>query len=161
MKRFVGFLLLCVIAAPQPILAQAAQSDSVFEAHRIKFDPSRDPASDVQTAIVTATKEKKRILLDVGGEWCSWCHRLDKFLHEQEDLHTFLSEHYVVVKVNYSKDNKNEKFLSQYPAIDGYPHFFVLESDGKFLLSQSTGDFESGKGYDHDRMLKFLKKWAL
>ncbi len=67
----------------------------------------------------------------------------------------------MIVKVNFSTENKNEQFLRQYPTIDGYPHLFVLESNGKFLLSQSTGDFEAGKGYDHDKVMRFLKKWSL
>ena len=161
MKRYTILLSLILFAATPGVFAQMSAADSVLEAHRVKFDPSRNPATDLEAAVATATKEKKRILLDVGGEWCSWCHRLDRFLHGQEDLDAYLSKHYLVVKVNFSKENKNEKFLRQYPAIDGYPHFFVLDSNGKFLHSQSTGDFEAGKGYDHDKILQFLKKWTV
>jgi len=161
MKWIRWFLVVFMVVATDGMYGQISGADSTFEAHRVKFDPSKNPASDLQAAVITATKEKKRIILDVGGEWCSWCHRLDRFLHDQEDLDAYLSQHYVVVKVNFSKENKNETFLGQYPAIDGYPHMFVLESDGKFLHSQSTGDFESGKGYDHDKVMKFLKKWSL
>lgn len=160
--KWIGlFLVVYIFASTQELVAQKSQADSIFETHRLKFDPARNSESDVQAAVISATKEKKRIILDVGGEWCSWCHRLDRFLHDQADLDAYLSEHYVIVKVNYSQENKNEKFLGQYPTIDGYPHLFVLDSDGKFLLSQSTGDFEAGKGYNHDKVLTFLKKWSL
>ena len=71
-----------------------------------------------------------------------------------------MQKNFVVVKVNYSKENKNEKFLSQYPKIPGYPHLFVLESTGKFLHSQGSGDLESGDHHDHDKVFEFLKKWA-
>ncbi len=161
MKWSLLFTAILCFGTAQNTHAQKTPADSLFEAHRVKFDPKRDPARDLQEAVVKATAEKKRILLDVGGEWCSWCHRLDKFLHENSDLDQYLSDHYVIVKVNFSEANKNEKFLGQYPAIDGYPHLFVLESNGKFLLSQSTGDFEKGKGYDHDKVLDFLRKWSL
>ncbi len=69
-------------------------------------------------------------------------------------------KNFVVVKVNYSKENKNEQFLSQFPKIPGYPHLFVLESSGKLLQSQSSGELESGDHHDHDKILAFLKKWA-
>jgi len=160
MKR-VGIFVGVLFVLAEGLTSQTAIPDSVLEAQRVKFDAARNPASDVKAAVVTATKEKKRIILDVGGEWCSWCHKLDKFLAAHSDLDEYLSLHFVVVKVNYSKENKNEEFLKQYPEIDGYPHFFVLAPDGKFLLSQSTGDFEAGKGYDHDKILKFLKTWSL
>jgi thioredoxin-related protein len=160
MKRIGWLVSALLIVVSYGLIAQVSQADSIFEAHRVKFDPARNSASDVQAAVVTATKEKKRIILDVGGEWCVWCHRLDRFLHEQADLDTYLARHYVIVKVDVSKGHTNEHFLSQYPAIDGYPHLFLLESDGKFLLSKSTGDFEAGKGYDHDKVLQFLKQWS-
>jgi len=127
---------------------------------REKFDPAKDPEKDVQNAVAIVTKSGQRILLDVGGEWCSWCHKLDKFFQDNKDVSEFMQKNFVVVKVNYSKENKNEKFLSQYPKIPGYPHLFVLESGGKFLHSQDTGALESGDHHDHDKVFDFLKKWA-
>ncbi len=160
MKQSVVFFMLLMAAITSTASSRQSQSDSTFEAQRVKFDPTRDPAKDVAVAVAKCRSERKRILLDVGGEWCSWCHRLDKFLHENADLDRYLSEHFIVVKVNFSEKNKNEKFLSQYPAIDGYPHLFVLESDGTLLLSQSTGDFEKGKAYDPEKFMRFLRKWS-
>jgi thioredoxin-related protein len=128
---------------------------------REKFDPAKDPEQDVQNAVAIAAKTGQRILLDVGGEWCSWCHKLDKFFQDNKDVSDYMKKNFVVVKVNYSKENKNEKFLSQYPKIPGYPHLFVLETNGKFLHSQGSGDLESGDHHDHDKVLEFLKKWGL
>jgi thioredoxin-related protein len=127
---------------------------------REKFDPTRNPFDDLQAAIKKAQAENKRIILDVGGEWCIWCHRIDKFLHTNKTIDEFLNKHYIVVKVNYSKENKNEKFLSRYPKINGYPHFFVLDSDGTFLHSQNTGLLEEGKSYSEKKVMEFLRKWA-
>jgi thioredoxin-related protein len=125
-----------------------------------KFDPKRDAAKDIRSAIVEAKHSGKRVLLDVGGEWCIWCHRLDTLFATHPDLDQFLHDNFVVVKVNYSKENKNEKLLSQYPKIPGYPHIFILGSDGKLLRSQDTGDLESGKGHDPQKVMTFLKAWA-
>ena len=65
------------------------------------------------------------------------------------------------MKVNKSDENDNTDFLSKYPEIPGYPHFFVLDQDGTFLHSQGTGELESGQGYDEEVFLSFLKKWKL
>ncbi len=124
------------------------------------FDPARNPVNDVAAAIKDAQRSRRRILLDVGGEWCKWCHYLDRFFKQNKDVADFLHENFVVVKINFSKENENGDFLSQYPKIPGYPHFFVLESDGKFLHSQGTGELEAGQGHDHDKVFAFLKKWA-
>lgn len=125
-----------------------------------KFDPARDPAKDVATAVAKAKAEGKRVIVDVGGEWCSWCHILDRFIDANADVGALRSRHYVWVKVNWSKENKNEAFLARFPAIKGYPHLFVLDADGKLLHSQDTGELESGKGYDLAKMTSFFRKWA-
>ena len=125
-----------------------------------KFEPSRDPFADVKTAVSEAEKLNKRILLDVGGEWCIWCHRIDSFIEQHEEINKFLHENFIVIKVNYSPENKNEKFLAQFPKVAGFPHFFVLEKDGKFLHSQNTGLLEKEKSYDAEKMLNFFKEWA-
>ena len=48
----------------------------------------------------------------------------------------------------------------QDPRINGYPHLFVLDQDGKLLQSQDTSPLESGSSYDLARMTEFLSKWA-
>ena len=127
----------------------------------MKFDPKRDPEKDLAEAVKIAKKQNKRIILDVGGEWCSWCHKLDKFFATNVEAGKILKDKYVVVKVNFSPENKNEKFLAKYPKINGYPHLFVLEKDGKLLHSQDTGLLETGPEHDAAKVIPFLKKWAL
>ncbi len=143
---------LCIAA----VFAANAQAAN----HADKFDPKRDAAKDIHDAVMKAKLTGKRVLLDVGGEWCIWCHRLDTLFATHPDLSTFLHENFVVVKVNYSKENKNEKLLSHYPQIPGYPHIFVLANDGSLLCSQDTGELESGRGHDPGKVMAFLKKWA-
>jgi thiol-disulfide isomerase/thioredoxin len=124
------------------------------------FDPLRDPVKDLEMAKVEAQRGGKRILLDVGGEWCSWCHILDKLVEGDAEIRSFRDANFVWMKVNYSEENQNKAFLSPYPEIKGYPHLFVLDADGKLLHSQFTGDLEKGKGYDRRKVLAFLKEWA-
>lgn len=124
-----------------------------------KYYPERNPSNDLQLAVNMASESGKRILLKVGGEWCIWCHQLDDFIHENKELNEALNQHYVILKINFSPENKNEDFLAQYPKIDGYPHIFVLESDGTLLHSQNTGELEQGKGYDFDKVMSFIETW--
>lgn len=124
------------------------------------FDPARDPVADLETAKVEAKRGGKRILLDVGGEWCSWCHILDDFVVGDAEIRSFRDANYVWVKVNYSEENENAAFLAQFPEIKGYPHLFVLDADGQLLHSQFTGELEKGKGYDRKKFFAFLKDWA-
>jgi len=95
------------------------------------FNELSDPQKDLSNAIKIAKKSNKNILLDVGGDWCPWCRKLDKLFHENEEIASLLEKHFIVLKVNYSKANKNEKFLSKFPKIEGYPHLFVLDKKRK------------------------------
>ena len=65
-----------------------------------KFDPNRNAQNDIDNAIVKAQKLHKRILLDVGGEWCIWCRRLDSLFASNPDLSKYMYDNYEVVKVN-------------------------------------------------------------
>ncbi|MDP4115245.1 MAG: thioredoxin family protein [Bacteroidota bacterium] len=128
---------------------------------REKFDPKKDPSKDLKTAVKIASKENKNILLDVGGEWCPWCHRLDEFILGDKEINNYMHSNFVVVKVNWSPENKNEKFLSQYPKVPGYPHLFVLDKKGKLIHSQDTGALEQEKSYSKDKLMSFLQKYSV
>jgi len=125
-----------------------------------QFDPARDPVADLETAKVEAQRGGKRIMLDVGGEWCGWCQLMDEFMQGDSEIRRFRDANYVWLKVNYSPDNENAAFLSGFPEIIGYPHLFVLDADGRLLHSQFTGELEKGKGYDRRRFFAFLRQWA-
>src|SRR5262245_32111067 len=89
-----------------------------------KFDPGRDAAADVQAAVAEAKRTNRRVILDVGGEWCVWCHTLDRFFAADAELQRLRDTHYVWLKVNFSPENANERVLRNYPLIRGYPHLF-------------------------------------
>ena len=125
------------------------------------YDPARNPADDLTQAIVVAQKENKRIMLELGGDWCIWCKYMDDFYKSHPDILQARAENYVLVKINVSEDNANEEFLSQFPEAAGYPHIYILESDGTFLHSQNTVDLEDGAdSYVPEVFMAFLQKWA-
>ncbi len=145
-----------------PLLPAFGQPDSTRRAYEPveSFDPARNPIADLKDAIAEARLTNRRILLDVGGNWCIWCRYLDSFFVAHKDIATFMHEHYVVMKVNFSKENENKDFLSHYPKVAGYPHLFVLDSDGTLVWSQDTGKLEKGRGHDPEKVLAFLKRWV-
>ena len=104
------------------------------------YDETRDPARDLAAATAKASAEGKKVLLLVGGEWCSWCQEMNHFLDQQPDLASQLNRTFVVVKVNVSEQNKNESFLKDYPEYLGVPHFYVLDAKGRLLQLVQVGN---------------------
>lgn len=161
MRGLLAALALFALAAPA-----AAQNGGVATAPSRglyvypAYDRSRDADADLKTAITAATVLNRRVLIEVGGDWCVWCHVLDRFIAGSPEVAEAFTRSFVVVKVNYSIDRPNAAFLKRYPKIPGYPHFFVLESDGTFLKSQDTSPLEKGDSYNREKVLAFARSWV-
>ena len=148
----------CVVAC---LMALAFAANAVKAADLPqKFDPARDAASDVAYATSLAKEQGKRVIVDVGGEWCVWCHIMDRFIAANPEVRTLIDTQYVWVKVNFSKENENAALLGRWPKVAGYPHLFVLDAGGKLLHSQDTGKLEAGRSYDKRKFIDMLRKWA-
>lgn len=139
--------------------AQMSRAQSPY-APVAKYDPKRDAAQDIRDAAAEAKRTNRRVLLEVGGEWCSWCHHMDDFFQAHPDLTSLRDKSFVTVKINFSEENPNKDVLGQYPAIEGYPHLFVLDADAKLVHSQDTSPLEESKSYNLDRFTTFLAYWA-
>ena len=48
---------------------------------------------------LTLTEEnQKKIFIDVYTDWCGWCKRMDKATFQNEEVATYMNEHYYNVK---------------------------------------------------------------
>jgi hypothetical protein len=140
---------------PKPPAVVTAPND-----YTSAYDPKRDPQKDLALAEADAAKANKRILLDVGGDWCVWCKRLDKFFADHPDLAKLRDSKFIVMKVNMGPTNENVAFLNQYPKIPGYPYIFVLDSAGKLLAPEDTSKLENNGGsYSAEEVKKFLASY--
>ena len=123
------------------------------------YDPKRDPFVDGRDAIRNAQATQRRILIELGGNWCAWCKKLEQFISEHKVIETELHKNFVILKVNVSDENDNKKFLSAFPKTNGYPHFFVSRANGSVLYSKDTSELlESGR-YSEQRFLAFIQRW--
>jgi len=123
------------------------------------YDFRRDPDSDLNFAKSDAQKQNKLILLEIGGDWCIWCHRLDEFISTKKELSESISDNFVVLKINVSEENSNEKFLKTFSKVPGYPHFIILDSNGREIGSMNTSNLEEGKSYSLTKFEGFIENW--
>jgi len=136
-----------------------SEGDSTFVAVH-SFEASRDASADVQRAIVEARKTGRRILLDIGGDWCPWCHSLDQLFQQHPELVEVRDQNFVTVAIYYGPDNKNEQLLSQYSKPLGIPHFFVLNTDGTLVHSQHVAELREDGNYSPEKIRNFLTTWS-
>ena len=126
------------------------------------YDPSTDASKDLQSAIMKANQTGKHVLVQVGGNWCSWCIKLDKLFKTNKRIDSILSNDYVLMHLNYSKENKNLKILSTLsnPQRFGFPVLLILDEKGNLLHTQDSGLLETGDHHDPDKVFTFLSKWT-
>ena len=154
MKTFFTLLFLFSIST------QAALSAGL-PLYSLHYDPKRDAMQDGRDAIKLAKETNRRILIEVGGDWCKWCHLLDRFLNKHPEIKTQLHQTFVLLKINVSEENDNSVFLKVFPPVPGYPHMYVTESNGRLLLSKDTGQFLVNGKYSKKRFKEFFKKFKL
>ena len=123
------------------------------------FDPKRDAFADGHDAIKRAKETNRLILIELGGDWCKWCHKFDNFLNKNPEVKKELHETFVLLKVNVSDENYNREFLKVFPRPLGYPHMYITQSNGKLLHSKDTGQFVVKGQYSVEKFKEFFKIW--
>jgi len=126
------------------------------------YDPNANAKEDLENAIKQAKKENKHVLVQIGGNWCPWCVKLHNYFQTEATAKEVLTNNYIIVKVNYSKENKNPEVLKmlENPQRFGFPVLVVLNSNGQRIHTQDSGLLESGDGYDPKKVIGFLKNWT-
>lgn len=71
------------------------------------YNINADAKSDIQKAVVLAKAQNKHVLLQVGGNWCSWCLRFHAMATGAQKVDSLINADYIYLMVNYSKENKN------------------------------------------------------
>lgn len=126
------------------------------------YNPKADAKAEIQAAVKKAQAENKNILLQIGGNWCIWCIRFNDLVTKDPELNKFIRANFVVLHVNYSKENTNDALMAElgYPQRFGFPVFVILDSKGNRIHTQNSEYLEEGKGHSKEKVLEFLKDWC-
>ena len=126
------------------------------------YDPSIDGMNQIKEAIASAKANGKHVLIQYGGNWCSWCIKFDGFCKADAEISKLISDNYIPVKLNYSPENKNDEsnlFLGN-PTRFGFPVFIIVDGKGKILHIQDSALLEDGAGYDQKKVFSFFRNWT-
>jgi thioredoxin-related protein len=125
------------------------------------YDKNANAKVEIEEAVAKAKKDRQRLILVFGANWCYDCHVLDQAFH-QTDVAALLRKNFQVVHVDIGDDDKkNTDVAAEYhvPLEKGIPALAVLDPDGKLLYSQKNGEWESARSLDPDDVIVFLDKW--
>jgi hypothetical protein len=127
------------------------------------YDPVADPEKDIAAAIQKAKQENKFVLIQGGGNWCSWCIEFARFAKADPQIDSVINAGFIWYHLNYSKENENKKAFAQlgYPQRFGYPVFIILNGMGERLHTQNSEYLEDGKkSYNKLKVQAFLEMWS-
>ena len=159
MKKIIFIALLCWAGT-----TINAQSSEEIQKERTGYEQPYHPEEDgymrINQLLQQAKKENKKVLVQIGGNWCVWCLRFNHLVTTNPELKKILNKKYIYYHLNFSPENENEKAFKKYgnPGVQyGYPAFLILSSKGEVLFTQKSEDLEDGKGYNPKKVKKFLQ----
>jgi thiol:disulfide interchange protein len=156
-------VLAFVIALPAGAPARADYTPSPplegVPAYAAAYDRTRDPEADFRAASAAAAARNRRVLIVVGGDWCMWCFMLDRHLRLDPEAKRLFHEGFEVMRVYYNDDNTNQAFLARFPPFEVFPHFFVVEPDGRVRASVEADIFIREAKYDTALIRGFVEQW--
>lgn len=124
------------------------------------YDPLANGEELIAKALERARLRDTHVLIEWGGNWCGWCHKLHHEFNQNELIQPLVAEEFELVLID---AGENQELLKKYGGEDAdfaYPHLTVLNADGKVLTNQETGSLEIGPRHDPEKVAAFLKKWS-
>ena len=146
--------------APKVSLRSLAQLPVV---ERYPYDEHADADRAVAAAFARARKSHKRVLIDLGGNWCGDCVVLANVMQLPE-MKPFLAAHYEIVSVDVGRFDKNLQIPARFgikKRLAGVPSLLIVEPDGKTLVD--AGDVSALADARHmtpQGLADWLAKWA-
>ena len=134
------------------------------------YNEDINPNTQIDNAIAQAKAESKFVVCQVGGNWCPWCLLFADFATRDTLVSQMIADNFVFIHVNYNPRQHDDAVKAQQaasmmkrlgnPARFGFPVFVVLDQKGKVLHIQDSSFLEEGRGYNQEKVLRFLKNWT-
>lgn len=127
----------------------------------LPYDTAADADAQVAAARARAIKSHKRLLIDLGGNWCLDC-RLLAGVMDLPEMKPFVRRHFEVVTVDVGRFDKNAQIPARYGIagrLKGVPAVLIVDpatnrlvnagretalSDARSLTPQAVADWLAG-----------------
>jgi thiol:disulfide interchange protein len=164
MKKLLAILLLITpafAAAPPPKLSitDFKQLPVVLTQ---PYDEGANADAAVAAAFTRAQKSHKRVLIDLGGNWCVDCIVLANFLKLPE-MQRFMTAHYEVVTVDVGRFNRNLQIPARFgitKRLEGVPALLIATPDGKLVNGADVFATASASEMTPKSVADYLTKYA-
>jgi thiol-disulfide isomerase/thioredoxin len=166
LHRYVLAGALLLPSAPDAATAPRVGVASLAElpvAQMHPYDEAANADAAVAAAFANARHSHKRVLIDLGGNWCGDCVVLANVMALPE-LKSFLAAHFEIVSVDVGRFNRNLQIPARFgitKRLEGVPAILIVEPDGKTLVDAGhVSALQDARHMTPQGLADWLAKWA-
>lgn len=129
---------------------------------RAPYDESANADAAVNAAFARAKKTGKRVLIDLGGNWCGDCIVLANLMQLPE-MKPFLAAHFEIVAVDVGRFDKNLQVPARFgitKRLEGVPAVIIAEPDGRFVNPGRIAALADARHMTPQAIADWLAQWA-
>lgn len=156
-----GVALMAGASAPAPTLPITDLKDlPVVTLH--PYDENADANAAVAAAFDRAKKSHKRVLLDLGGNWCGDCIVLANLMRLPA-MNKFVNAHYEVAAVDVGRFDKNLQIPARFgytQRLTGVPTVLVATPDGKLVNDGHVFALSDARHMTPQSLAAYLAEWT-
>ena len=164
MKKLLAILLLttpafAAVPAPKLSITDFNQLPVVLPQ---PYDEGANADAAVAAAFARAQKSHKRVLIDLGGNWCVDCIVLANFLKLPE-MQRFMAAHYEVVTVDVGRFNRNLQIPARFgitERLEGVPAILIADPDGTLVDRGHVAALADARSMTPQALADWLAQWA-
>ena len=157
--------LLALLAAPAFALADVPAPQigepALKQPLPLPYDVNANAPADVDAALARATATGKRVIVDLGGNWCGDC-RVFAAIMDVPAVKKFIDAHYEVVQVNVGRYDTNLEIPARF-GLDkpkAAPTTLIVSPDGKLLNGDDLVALKDARSMTPQAVLDWLAHWA-
>jgi len=158
-----GMLFVAAPAKSEPAPKLTITSLSALPVvERTPYDESANADTAVDAAFARAKRSGKRVLIDLGGNWCGDCIVLANLMQLPE-LKPFLAAHFEIVSVDVGRFDKNLQIPARFgitKRLEGVPSVIIAEPDGHFVNEGRIAALADARHMSPQAIADWLAQWA-
>ena len=161
-------LSIALLAASLPAQAATAPKPSIASLQQLPvvtlqpYDETANADAQVAAAFDRARKSHKRVLIDLGGNWCGDCIVLTNFMRLPE-MQKFVSAHYEFVPVDVGRFNRNLQIPARFgitKKLEGVPALLIVTPDGKLVNGANVFATADARNMTPQALADYLARYA-
>jgi len=150
-------------AKVSPPRVSASSFTSLASPLPLPYDEKANADAQVAAARNRALKTHKRLLIDLGGNWCLDCRLLAGTI-DLPEMKRFVDAHFVVVTVDIGRFDKNGQIAARYGIkgrLKGVPAVLVVDPrSNKLLNAGHDTELADARSMGPQALADWLARWA-